>query len=86
MITQPTGDRIGPVDLVSQIPEGRSKMQGKSTTGFTWGLDGQLQRPGPCLPAGEKLAPRRRADGLDIIILQLDTFGGQPVQRRGLDI
>lgn len=59
-------------------------MPGKSLTGFIWDLDGR--RPEPCLPAREKLAPRRRADGLDVVILQLDTLGGQTVQCRGLNI
>lgn len=68
------------------FPVGVMSVQVKPTVGFIWGLNHQHQWLGPCLPAREKLAPRRRADGLDIVILQLDTLGCQPVQRRGFDI
>lgn len=38
------------------------------------------------LPAGDQLAAGRRADGLDVVVLQLHTLGCQPVQGGRLDV
>ncbi len=38
-----------------------------------------------CVPAGDELAAWRRADGLNIVVLQLHTFSRQFVQSWSLD-
>lgn len=38
-----------------------------------------------CVPAGDELAAGRRADGLNVVVLQPDALRRQLVQRGGLD-
>lgn len=74
----------GVADFLKALRE-RDHIQRKAV-GLTWPDDGVLEASVNLIPACDELAAGRRAQRLDIVVLQPDPLRGQFIQRRAADL